>query len=285
MPSGERRPRLDGWGRLKVTFITFALYALGFPILLFHILLLIGCATDSPGMDRIYVASLFDGVRFSYTSLCAPTTTGRTCTPSVGKSPLILTTLYNFTAPQPTLQYAIDLQKRISFVIPAMSALLFLSALLALFSARGIIKRNGTNPPSHIFTITLLFWSSAAVAFAAAYSLTSSGAALAVHSPSSLSTSISNSSSENTEMNIEPGKLMLALQWITWIFSTVAAMMSGSITKTFLNGASSRRRRRRNNRSGSPYARRPSMRRANRSLVPPYSRDHVPRSGSPVSPI
>ncbi|ATZ51721.1 hypothetical protein BCIN_07g03100 [Botrytis cinerea B05.10] len=282
MPSGERRPRLDGWGRFKVTFITFALYALGFPILLFHILLLIGCATNSPGMDNIYVASLSDGVRFSYTSLCAPTTTGRTCAPSVGKSPLILTTLYNFTTPAATLKYVIDVQTRISFVVPAMSALLFLSALLTLFSARGIIQRNGTNPPSHVFTITLLFWSSAAVAFAAAYSLTSSGAALAVHFPSSLSSS-SNSSSENTEMNIEPGKVMLALQWITWIFSTVAAMMSGSITKTFLNGASSRRRR--NSRSGSPYARRPSMRRANGSSVPPYSRDHVPRSGSPVSPI
>ncbi|TGO26454.1 hypothetical protein BPAE_0059g00240 [Botrytis paeoniae] len=282
MPSRERRPRLDGWGRFKVAFITFALYALGFPILLFHILLLIGCATDSPGMDNIYVASLSGGVRFSYTSLCAPTTTGRICTPSVGKSPLILTTLYNFTTPHSTLQYALDLQTSISFVIPAMSALLFLFALLTLFSARGIIKRNGNNSPSHIFTITLLFWTSAAVAFAAAYSLASSGAALAVHSPFSLSAS--NSSGENTEMNIEPGKVMLALQWITWIFSTVAAMMSGSIAKTFLNGSSSERRRR-NSRSGSPYTRGPSMRRANRSLVPPYSRDPLPRSGTPVSPI
>ncbi|TGO15086.1 hypothetical protein BTUL_0044g00250 [Botrytis tulipae] len=273
MPSGERRPRLDGWERFKVTFITFALYALGFPILLFHILLLIGCATDSPGMDNIYVASLSGGVRFSYTSLCAPTTTGRMCTPSVGKSPLILTTLYNFTTPHSTLQYALNLQTSISFVIPAMSALLFLFALLALFSARGIIKRNGNNSPSHIFSITILFWCSAAVAFAAAYSLTSSGAALAVHSPSSLSTS--NSSGEATEMNIQPGKVMLALQWITWIFSTVAAMMSGSITKTLLDRSSSGRRR--NSRSGSPYARGPSMRRANRSLVPPYSRDPLPR--------
>ncbi|KAF7944678.1 uncharacterized protein EAE97_005311 [Botrytis byssoidea] len=281
MPSGERRPRLDGWGRFKVTFITFALYALGFPILLFHILLLIGCATDSPGMDNIYVASLSGGVRFSYTSLCAPTITGRTCTPSVGKSLLILTTLYNFTTPHSTLQYALDLQTSISFVIPAMSALLFLFALLALFSARGIIKRNGNNSPAHIFSITILFWCSAAVAFAAAYSLTSSGAALAVHSPSSLSTS--NSSGEVTQMDIQPGKVMLALQWITWIFSTVAAMMSGSITKTLLNRSSSGRRR--NSRSGSPYARGPSMRRANRSLVPPYSRDPLPRSGSPVSPI
>ncbi|KAF7900445.1 uncharacterized protein EAF01_007747 [Botrytis porri] len=284
MPSRERRPRLDGWGRFKLAFITFALYALGFPILLFHVLLLIGCATDSPGMDNIYVASLSDEVRFSYTSLCAPTTTGRTCTLSVGKSPLILTTLYNFTTPLSTLQYALDLQTSISFVIPAMSALLFLFALLTLFSARGIIKRNGTNTPSHIFTITLLFWTSAAVAFAAAYSLTSSGAALAVHPPSSLSVSNSNSSGENTETNIEPGKVMLALQWITWIFSIVAAMMSGSITKTILNGSSGERRRR-NSRSGSLYARGPSMGRANRSLVPPYSRDPLPRSGSPVSPI
>ncbi|CAD6443623.1 5fb56ae9-4888-4070-ae1c-d679a21ec0fe [Sclerotinia trifoliorum] len=272
MPSRERRPRLDGWGRFKVAIITFSLYALAIPILLFHILLLIGCGTDSPGMDNIYVSSLSGtGIRFSYTSICAPSSGGHTCGPSIGKSPLLLSTIYNLTSPHSTLQYAIDLQKSISFVIPAMSALLFLFALISLITARGITKHNGTNSHIHISSIKFLFWSSAAAAFAAAYTLTSTGAALAVHSKFS--------TEGNSGMDVEPGKVMLALQWMTWVFTIMAAVMSGSIMKTFLEGPS--RRRRSNSSRRSLYARALDM----VGLAPPYSRDPLPGPPNLISPI
>ncbi|KAF7872394.1 hypothetical protein EAF04_003315 [Stromatinia cepivora] len=185
------------------------------------------------------------------------------------KIPLLLSTIYNLTTPQSTLQYALDLQTSISFVIPAMLALISLFALISLITARGIIRHNGTI--SH-FHIKFLFWSSAASAFAAAYALTSTGVVLAVQSRSSAGV--------NSGIDVEPGKVMFALQWMAWVFTMMAASMSGSITKTFLEGASTRRRR--NSSSRSLYERAPNMVRHN---VPPYPRDPLPRPPSLISPI
>ncbi|KAM3084310.1 hypothetical protein ACMFMF_001667 [Clarireedia jacksonii] len=245
-----------------------------------------GCATNSPGMENVYVAHLDGtGVRFSYTSLCAPSLTSlHTCGPSVGKSARSLIAVYNLTTPQPTIQYALDLQTNTSFVIPALASVLFLAALLALMHARSIVKRSGVNSRFHIKLICALFWASAGVAFAAAYALTSAGAALAVRRDGNAG-----------GLEMQAGKPMLALQWMVWVFSLAAAVMSGGITKTFLkNGTRGNRRR-----GGSDHVRsisrspvrmsfprhRSIVDRANGSRASPYLREPQMRAASPVSPI
>ncbi|PQE07015.1 hypothetical protein CJF30_00009416 [Rutstroemia sp. NJR-2017a BBW] len=230
-------------------------------------------------MDNIYVAHLEGtGVRFSYTSLCAPSlTSSHTCGPSVGKSARSLLAIYNLTTPLPTIQYALDLQTNTSFVIPALSSVLFLSALFTLMHARSIVKRSGVNTRFHINLICALFWASSGVAFAAAYAVTSAGAALAVR---------------RNGLGIETGKAMLALQWMVWVLSLLAAVMSGGITKTFLKSAGRRRRGDDQVRSVSRSPVRTSFPRhrsivdmANGSRAPPYSREPQMRAASPVSPI
>ncbi|KAI9647299.1 hypothetical protein NHQ30_003683 [Ciborinia camelliae] len=161
-----------------------------------------------------------------YPAICAPSQGGRVCGPSVGKPALYLSDIYNLGSPQETLQYALELQTAISVAIPAMSALLFLFAIISLVAAPSIIKCNGTNNCFYISLIKFLFWSSTASAFAAAYALTSSGAALSVQSRYP--------DMQNSGIDIEPGNVMLALQWTTWVFTLAAACMSGSFTRKFL---------------------------------------------------
>jgi hypothetical protein len=148
--------------------------------------------------------------------------------------------------------------------------------------ARSIVKRSGVNSRFHINLIYALFWASAGVAFAAAYALTSAGAALAVRR-------------DGAGWEMQTGKAMLALQWMVWVFSLTAAVMSGGITKTFLKSGGRGGRRR----GGDDHVRslsrspvrtsfprhRSIVDRANGSRAPPYSREPQMRAASPVSPI
>lgn len=138
-------------------------------------------------------------------------------------------------------------------------------------AAGGVLrKRDGnTVSKSHISLVNFLFWSSTATTFAAAYTLTCAGSALAVKSKDGI--------------DIEQGKVMLALQWMTWVFTLTAAYMNGSIARAGLNGPEARRRTNSRSRSPVPYVRAPRV--GNMSRAPPSYRGPLPRMASPVSPI
>jgi hypothetical protein len=132
------------------------------------------------------------------------------CASTVGKSAAALST--TLSAPEIAIQYLLDLQESISFVIPAISGATFLIGVISFRATTWAANRDSAYLDTFVTTTEVFVWTSVATALTAAYSVT--------YTVSAIESATIGSSS----LAISGGKALEILQWMAFAFSSLFAL-------------------------------------------------------------
>ncbi|KAI0808532.1 Ca2+ regulator and membrane fusion protein Fig1-domain-containing protein [Xylaria sp. FL0064] len=214
-------------------------YLLAGVIILFYVLALTGCLSESPGIPNIFLANIHSRrdnstqLRIGYFGICINTPHNLQCLSSIGKDMKTITTDFSHDGlPIPSsisalLPVALTIQTKIFPSLVAAAGVFFFVGLIALMLLKRSFKKpDPTKPlrPKLFRTATMLFGGTAtALAIAAAVATTQTANALdfATSSPTI----------GNGTIRVSAGIALQVLQWLIVGFSVLFQLSLASMFK------------------------------------------------------
>ncbi|KAI1307180.1 Ca2+ regulator and membrane fusion protein Fig1-domain-containing protein [Xylaria venustula] len=216
----------------------FVVYVFAAAIILFYVLALTGCLSDSPGIPNIFLINIHNRgenttqVRVGYFGICINTPGDVHCLSSIGKDTKTTAEDFSHKGLSITsnigtlLSVALTIQSSIFPCLMAAAGVFFVVGLVALMlMKRSFKKPNPRKPlrPKLFRTATMLFGGTGtALAIASAVATTETANALGF--------AASSSAIGNGTISLSPGIALQVLQWLAVAFSVLFQL---SITQMF----------------------------------------------------